>query len=298
MHHKYLTMQQFIGTGVALVTPFNEDLSVGYSALEKLVEHNIENGTNYLVINGTTAESATITKEEKIKIINTIAKVNNGRLPLVLGVGGNNTATVVEELQTSDLSAIDGILSVAPYYTKPTQEGFYQHYKAVAEATDKPIILYNVPGRTAKNMEPATTLRLARDFKNIVAVKEAGNNQQQYYALLKDKPADFLIISGDDDLVLGTVLAGGSGVISVLAQALPQEFSTMINLGLEGKNKEAFEIHYKLMDLTSAIFAENNPAGIKAVLKKLGICSDRVRLPLVEATPELQEKINILVDKL
>lgn len=291
-------MQQFIGTGVALITPFNEDLSVDYNALKKLVRHNIDNGTDYLVINGTTAESATITPEEKQEIIKVIAAENNGKLPLVLGVGGNNTQLVVNELQSADLSNIDGILSVAPYYTKPTQEGFYQHYKAVAQATDKPIILYNVPGRTAKNMEPATTLRLARDFENIVAVKEAGNNQQQYYALIKDKPEDFLIISGDDDLVLGTVLAGGSGVISVLAQAFPKQFSTMINLGLAGNNKEAFKIHYDLMDLTSLIFAENNPAGIKAVLQKLGICLDRVRLPLVEATEELQTQISDAVDTL
>lgn len=289
-------MQKFVGTGVALVTPFNEDLSVDYDALKKLVNYNIENGTNYLVINGTTGESATITKEEKVEIINVIVKENNGRLPLVLGVGGNNTQTVIDELQTLDLSAIDGILSVAPYYSKPTQEGFYQHYKAVASATSKPIILYNVPGRTAKNMEPETTLRLARDVENIVAVKEAGNNQQQYYELLKNKPEDFLIISGDDDLALGVTLAGGSGVISVIGQALPKEFSKMIQLGLEGKAKEAYKIHYKLMDAISLIFTENNPAGIKAVLLKLGICSDEVRLPLVTASEDLQTKISDFID--
>lgn len=291
-------MQQFIGTGVALVTPFNEDQTVDFDALRKLVSFNIDNGINYLVINGTTGESATITKQEKEEIIKVIAAENKGRLPLVLGVGGGNTQTVIDELQTLDLSQIDGILSVAPYYSKPTQEGFYQHFKAVASATDKPIIVYNVPGRTAKNMEPATTLRLARDFKNIVAVKEAGNNQQQYYELIKNKPEDFLIISGDDDLTLGVVLAGGSGVISVIGQALPKEFSSMINLGLEGKNKEAFAIHYKLMDIVSAIFSENNPAGIKAVLKKLNICSDVVRLPLVPATNELQNKISKIIDNL
>ena len=242
-------MQKFVGTGVALVTPFNEDLSVDFDALRKLVNYNIENGTNYLVINGTTGESATIIKEEKLEIIKVVIEENNGRLPLVLGVGGNNTQTVVEELQTLDLTGIDGILSVAPYYSKPTQEGFYQHYKAVSLASPLPIILYNVPGRTAKNMEPATTLRLARDFENIVAVKEAGNNQQQYYELLKDKPEDFLIISGDDDLAVGVALAGGSGVISVIGQALPKEFSKMIQLGLQGKNKEAYNIHFKLMDI-------------------------------------------------
>jgi len=288
-------MQQFVGMGVALVTPFNDDQSVDFEALVRLVNFNIDNGTNYLVINGTTGESATVTPDEKNQIIETIVKANNGRVPLVLGVGGNNTQTVVNELKTRDLSHIDGILSVAPYYSKPTQEGFYQHYKAVAEATDKPIILYNVPGRTAKNMEPSTTLRLARDFDNIVAVKEAGNNQQQYYALIKEKPEDFLIISGDDDLVLGVTLAGGSGVISVIGQAYPKEFSSMIQLGLNGNASEAYKIHYQLMDIVSLIFAENNPAGIKAVLKSLGICSTNVRLPLVPASAELQAQIDAFV---
>ena len=284
-------MQKFIGTGVALVTPFKEDLTVDFDALIKLVNFNIENGTNYLVINGTTAESSTITKEEKEQIIEVIIKTNKKRLPLVLGIGGNNTFEVVKELKDRNLSEIDGILSVAPYYSKPTQEGFYQHFKAIAEATNKPIILYNVPGRTAKNMEPATTLRLAKDFRNIVAIKEAGNNQQQYNSLLKDKPAEFLIISGDDDLALGVALAGGSGVISVIGQAFPKEFSKMIQLGLEGKNIEAYKIHFKMMDIVDYIFAENNPAGIKTVLQELGICSNIVRLPLVKASAELQAKI-------
>lgn len=284
-------MQKFIGTGVALVTPFKNDLSVDVEALIKLVNFNIENGTNYLVINGTTGESATISKEEKQTIIDVIVKTNNKRLPLVLGVGGNNTFEVVKELKTRDFTGIDGILSVAPYYSKPTQEGFYQHYKALAEATDLPIILYNVPGRTAKNMEPATTLRLAKDFSNIVAVKEAGNNQQQYNTLLKDKPEDFLIISGDDDLALGVTLAGGSGVISVIGQAFPAAFSKMIQLGLEGKNKEAYKIHFKMMDVVDYIFEENNPAGIKTVLQELEICSNNVRLPLVKASNELHTKI-------
>jgi len=284
-------MQKFIGTGVALVTPFKEDLTVDFDALIKLVNFNIENGTNYLVINGTTAESSTITKEEKEQIIEVIVKTNKKRLPLVLGIGGNNTFEVVKELKDRNLSEIDGILSVAPFYSKPTQEGFYQHFKAIAEATNKPIILYNVPGRTAKNMEPATTLRLAKDFSNIVAIKEAGNNQQQYNSLLKDKPAEFLIISGDDDLALGVALAGGSGVISVIGQAFPKEFSKMIQLGLEGKNIEAYKIHFKIMDIVDYIFAENNPAGIKTVLQELGICSNIVRLPLVKASAELQAKI-------
>ncbi|QTE22421.1 4-hydroxy-tetrahydrodipicolinate synthase [Polaribacter cellanae] len=289
-------MQEFIGTGVALITPFKEDLSVDFDALVKLVNFNIQNGTDYLVINGTTGESATISKEERKQIINVIVKTNNKRLPLVLGIGGNNTLEVVKDIQTTDLTNIDGILSVAPYYSKPTQEGFYQHFKAIAEATEKPIILYNVPGRTAKNMEASTTIRLAKDFKNIVGVKEAGNNTQQYLELLRDKPADFLIISGDDDLALGVTLAGGAGVISVIGQAFPKEFSTMINCGLQGKNKEGYSIHFKMMEIIDLIFAENNPAGIKAVLQELSISSSYVRLPLVPASKELQAKIAKLVN--
>ncbi|WP_024739937.1 4-hydroxy-tetrahydrodipicolinate synthase [Tenacibaculum maritimum] len=291
-------MQKFIGTGVALVTPFNNDLSVDYDALIKLVEYNIENGTNYLVINGTTGESGTITEEEKQQIIETIIRVNNGRLPLVLGVGGNNTANVVKELTTRNLTGIDAILSVAPYYNKPTQEGFYEHFKRIALASPIPIILYNVPGRTAKNMLPSTTLRLARDFDNIIGVKEAGNNTQQYLTLLKDKPADFLVISGDDDLALGVVLAGGAGVISVIGQGFPKEFSKMIQLGLEGENKEAYRIHYKLMDIIDYIFEENNPAGIKAVLDQIGIVSKEVRLPLVKVSADLERKIKEYVSSL
>jgi 4-hydroxy-tetrahydrodipicolinate synthase len=282
---------KFVGTGVALITPFNEDLSVDHKALEAIVTYNIENGTDYLVISGTTGESVTITAAEKKAITNTIIKANNGRLPLVIGIGGNNTAQVVEEIKNTDLSDMDAILSVSPYYSKPTQEGLYQHFKAVAEVSPIPIILYNVPGRTAKDMSPETTLRLAKDFKNIIAVKEAGNNVHQYLQLLKNKPEDFLVLSGDDDLALGVVLAGGAGVISVLGQALPKDFTKMINLGLEGKAKEAYALHFKLMDMTALIFAENNPAGIKAVFQALKMCNANVRLPLVEATEELKQKI-------
>jgi 4-hydroxy-tetrahydrodipicolinate synthase len=284
-------MQKFVGTGVALITPFKEDLSVDFDALVKLVNFNIDNGINYLVINGTTAESATISKEEKLRIIALIIKTNAGRVPLVLGIGGNNTSEVIKEIQVTDLSNIDGILSVVPYYSKPTQEGFYQHFKALAEVSDIPIILYNVPGRTAKNMSAVTTIRLANDFKNIVGIKEAGNNMQQYLELLKNKPTDFLIISGDDDLALGITLAGGSGVISVIGQAYPKEFSTLINCGLEGKNKEGYAIHFKMMAIIDAIFEENNPAGIKTVLQELGFGSNQVRLPLVKVSKELHQKI-------
>ena len=284
-------MQKFVGTGVALVTPFKTDKSVDFDSLIKLVNFNIDNGVDYLVINGTTGESATITSEEKLKIIEVIVTANKGRLPLVLGVGGNNTARVVHELETRDFSSIDAILSVAPYYSKPTQEGFYQHFKAIAEASPVPVILYNVPGRTAKNMSVETTLRLANGFKNIVAVKEAGNNTQQYLELIKNKPADFAIISGDDDLALAITLAGGSGVISVIGQAFPKVFSEMIQLGLDGKNKEAYQLHFQLMDVVDYIFEENNPAGIKTVLQALNITFNEVRLPLVKTSADLQSRI-------
>lgn len=282
---------KFLGTGVALVTPFKKDLSIDHEALANIVNFNIDNGTDYLVICGTTAESVTITKQEKQEVIQTISKANNGRLPLVLGIGGNNTMQVIEEIKTTNLDGIDAILSVSPYYTKPTQEGIYQHFKAISEASPIPVILYNVPGRTSKNMEPETTLRLAKDFKNIIGIKEAGNNIMQYYKLLKSKPDDFLIISGDDDLALGVVLAGGAGVISVIGQAFPKDFSNMIRLGLKGESVEAFKLHYKLMDVIGYIFEENNPAGIKAVFKALNLCDDMVRLPLVPASKELQTKI-------
>ncbi len=284
-------MTKFIGTGVALITPFNADLSIDFEALERLVEYNIENGTDYLVISGTTGESVTVTAEEKKQLIAFIAKVNKGRLPLVLGVGGNNTVNVVSEIKSTDFSTIDGILSVSPYYSKPTQEGIYQHFKAIAEVSPKPIILYNVPGRTSSNISPETTLRLAKDFDTIIAVKEAGNNVHQYLELLRTKPKDFLVLSGDDDLALGVALAGGAGVISVIGQALPKEFSEMIRLGMAGKAKEGYDIHYKLMPITSLIFSENNPAGIKAVLDELGISKSHVRLPLVEATNTLKKRI-------
>ncbi len=282
---------KFLGTGVALVTPFNADLSIDHKALTNIVNHNIENGVEYLVICGTTGESVTLTKQEKQDVIATISSANNGRLPLVLGIGGNNTTQVIEEIKTTDLSSIDAILSVSPYYNKPTQEGLYQHFKAIAKACPVDIILYNVPGRTSKNMDADTTLRLAKDFDNIIAVKEAGNNMAQYYELIKNKPEDFLVISGDDDLALGVTLAGGAGVISVIGQALPKDFSEMIRLGLKGDAKQAYQLHYKLMDVIDHIFEENNPAGIKAVFEALGFCADTVRLPVVPASNNLKEKI-------
>lgn len=291
-------MTKFLGTGVALITPFNSDLSIDHDALATIVNYNIDNGTEYLVICGTTAESVTLSKQEKKDVTATIKNATNGRVPLVLGIGGSNTGAIIEEIETTDFDGIDAILSVAPYYTKPTQEGIYQHFKAIAAVSPKPIILYNVPGRTMVNMLPTTTLRLANDFKNIIGIKEAGNNIGQYLQLLKAKPEDFLIISGDDDLALGVVLAGGAGVISVLGQAFPKDFSHMIRLGLQGNAKEAYPIHFKFMEVTSQIFEENNPAGIKAVFEVLNLSRDTVRLPLVVASDALKLKIKKSVAQL
>jgi 4-hydroxy-tetrahydrodipicolinate synthase len=284
-------MNELIGMGVALVTPFNIDGTVDYKSLRVLVEYNIQNGTDYLVISGTTGESVTINKEEKHKIIETVSSINAGRLPLVIGIGGNNTAAVINEIRETDLSIFTAVLSVAPYYNKPTQEGLYQHFKEVAKVCSIPLILYNVPGRTSKNMEPSTTLRLARDFKNIIAVKEAGNDLEQYLELLNSKPKDFLIISGDDDLVLDIVLKGGAGVISVIGQALVKDFSEMIHKGLNGDEIASKNIEKKVMPLIKLIFKENNPAGIKTVLNLLGLCNDVVRLPLVPTSDQLRLEI-------
>ena len=291
-------MKALIGMGVALVTPFKQDGSVDHKALARVVEYNISNGTDYLVISGTTGESVTITKDEKAAIVQTIIKTNAGRLPLVIGIGGNNTASVIDELQSTDLSPFVAVLSVSPYYSKPTQEGLYQHFKAVADASSIPVILYNVPGRTSKNMEPETSLRLARDVNNIIAIKEAGNSPEQYKILIENKPTDFLVISGDDDLVLDVVLQGGSGVISVIGQALVKDFSEMIHFGLKGNRDAAKTIEKKVMPLIGLIFEENNPAGIKAVLHQLGLCEDLVRLPLVAATDDLKYKISKALENL
>ena len=289
-------MKALLGTGVALVTPFKEDKSVDFEGLARLVNYQIDNGVNYLVVLGTTGEPATLTAEEKSLVKATIIKENNGRLPLVLGIGGNNTLAVVEEIKTTDLSAFSAILSVSPYYNKPTQEGIYQHFKAISEASTKPIIVYNVPGRTGKNMEASTILRLANDFKNIVAVKEAAGDLVQAMRIIQQKPADFMVISGDDMIALPMVLAGGSGVISVIGQGLPKDFSEMIQLGLQKKVVEANKLHYKIMDSIDYIFEECNPSGIKALLQKLEICSSNVRLPLVKATEKLEQKLINFVD--
>lgn len=291
-------MQSIIGTGVALVTPFNEDFSVDTEALRRIVNFSVDGGIEYLVILGTTAENATLSQEEKELVINTVVEANNGRLPLVLGVGGNNTMKVVEELETRDFSPFVAILSVSPFYNKPTQEGIYQHFKRIAEASPIPVIIYNVPGRTSSNMLPSTVLRLANDFKNIVAIKEAAGDLAQAMQILKDKPEDFLVISGDDMIALPMVLAGGAGVISVIGQGFPKEFSEMIRLGLNRKVDEAFKKHYLLSDCIDMIFEQGNPAGIKQVFKSLGIAENVVRLPLVTVDESLSNRIDDFVKKI
>ena len=285
-------MQSLIGTGVALVTPFKKDFSVDTEALTKITNHVIEGGVEYLVILGTTAESATLNTEEKEVVIQTIVTANKGRVPMVLGVGGNNTAKVVEELKTRDLSQFAAILSVSPYYNKPTQEGIYQHFKAVSEASPIPIIVYNVPGRTSSNMLPATVIRLANDFKNIIGIKEAAGDIVQAMKLIQTKPEDFLVISGDDMITLPMVLAGGARVISVIGEGFPKEFSEMVRLGLNKKVDEAYKLHYKLADSIDMIFEQGNPAGIKEVFKHLGLSENTVRLPLVNVDENLSVRLS------
>jgi 4-hydroxy-tetrahydrodipicolinate synthase len=290
-------MQSLIGTGVALVTPFKKDFSIDFEALQRIVNFSIDGGVEYLVVMGTTAENATLTQAEKELVIDAVVEYNKGRLPLVLGVGGNNTMQLVEELKTRDFSAFEAILSVSPYYNKPTQEGIYQHFKAIAEASPIPVILYNVPGRTSSNMLPATVVRLANDFENIVAIKEAAGDVVQAMQLIKNAPKDFLVISGDDMIALPIVLAGGAGVISVIGQGFPKEFSEMIRLGLNKKVNEAFKMQYFLSDCIDMIFEQGNPAGIKQVFKALGIAENTVRLPLVTVDDELANRLNEFVKK-
>ncbi|CEJ70383.1 4-hydroxy-tetrahydrodipicolinate synthase [Chryseobacterium oranimense G311] len=285
------------GVGVALVTPFNEDLSVDFDSLTKLVEYNIENGTNYLVVLGTTAEAATLSDEEKKQVIDHIIKVNNKRVPLVLGIGGNNTLEVKKQIEEADLSAFEAVLSVSPYYNKPNQEGLYQHYKMLA-STGKNIIIYNVPSRTGQNVDADTTIRLANEFPNLFMIKEAAPNILQYFDILRKKPEGFSLVSGDDEYTLPVTLAGGNGVISVIGQGYPKEFSTMVQLAFEGKVKEAYEIHNKLVDITRLIFAEGNPCGIKVVLAEKGIIKNYLRLPLVPASEGLYAKIKAEMAKI
>lgn len=290
-------MKSFIGTGVALITPFKKDLSVDVDALKKIVQYNIDGGVEYLVVLGTTAETATLTKEEQALVKQTIIEANNGKLPLVLGVGGNNTMDVVSQLNTDNLKGFDAVLSVSPYYNKPTQEGIYQHFKMIAEKSPLPVIVYNVPGRTASNMLPGTVIRLANDFKNIIGIKEAAGDIVQAMELIRKAPKDFLVISGDDIITLPMVLAGGAGVISVIGEGFPKEFSEMVRLGLNRKADEAYKIHYKLTDAINMIFEQGNPGGIKEIFKHLGLCENNLRLPLVNVNQELSDRLADFVKK-
>jgi 4-hydroxy-tetrahydrodipicolinate synthase len=291
-------MQSLIGTGVALVTPFKTDFSVDTEGLKRIVNFQIDNGVDYLVILGTTAESATLNQNEKELVVETVIEANKGRLPLVLGVGGNNTQQVVEELKTRDFSAFVAILSVSPYYNKPTQEGIYQHFKAIAQASPIPVILYNVPGRTGSNMLPSTVVRLATDFENIVAIKEAAGDLVQAMKIIEHKPAGFLVISGDDMITLPMILAGGSGVISVIGEGFPKQFSEMVRLGLNRKVEDAYKLHYLLADGIDLIFEQGNPGGIKEVFKSLGLSENTVRLPLVTVNEDLSQRIRAFIAKL
>lgn len=291
-------MNKFQGTGVALVTPFNTDGSVDYNGLKNLINHLVDGGIDYLVSLGTTGETATMTKDEKKKVWAYTAEINNNRLPLVAGIGGNNTLAVAEDIKSFDTAGYSAILSVSPYYNKPTQEGIYQHYKYLAEISPLDLILYNVPGRTGSNMSAETTCKLAHDFKNIIATKEASGSFDQFNQIMRDKPADFLLISGDDPVTLPMIALGAAGIISVIGNALPKQFSDMVKLCLSGDYKTALPAHLGLIEFTRLAFAEGNPAGIKAALKHLGVCGDTVRLPLVKASASLEKSIIAEIEKL
>jgi 4-hydroxy-tetrahydrodipicolinate synthase len=293
-----MTQKKFTGTGVAIVTPFRKDRSVDFKSLEKLIENIIKNGVDYIVALGTTGESATLSKDEKQAVINYVIEVVDGRVPLVVGMGGNNTQELINCVNSTDFKGIDAILSVAPYYNKPSQQGMYEHFKAIASASPVPVIIYNVPGRTSSNISADTAVRLASEVNGIIAVKEASGNLSQIMKIIKNKPKSFQVISGDDGLTLPVIAAGGTGVISVAANAYPREVSDMVNYALKSDMAKAGEIHYKLMDLVDALFEEGNPSGIKAVLEILKVCTCTVRLPLLSVSDTLYRKINDIVKKL
>ena len=286
------------GMGVALITPFKEDESVDYEALGRLVDYLLQNGADYLVVLGTTAETPTLTEEEKKKIIELVVTKVRHRIPIVLGVGGNCTKSVVDKLKNDNLEGIDAILSVVPYYNKPSQEGIYQHYKAIAQATELPVILYNVPGRTGVNMTAETTLRLAREFKNIIAVKEASGNITQMDDIIKNKPKDFNVISGDDGITFPLITLGAIGVISVIGNAFPREFSRMVRLALAGDYDSARTIHRRFTELFSLLFVDGNPAGVKSMLSMMGFVENSLRLPLVPTRIVTYEKIRNVLHEL
>ena len=286
------------GMGVALITPFKEDESVDYEALGRLVDYQVQNGTDYLVVLGTTAETPTLTEEEKKEIVSLVVSKVRGRIPVVLGLGGNCTRSIVEKLKNDNFDGIDAILSVVPYYNKPSQEGIYQHYKAISEATTLPIVIYNVPGRTGVNMTAQTTLRIARDFKNVVAVKEASGNITQMDDIIKNKPANFEVISGDDGITFPLITLGAVGVISVIGNAFPKEFSKMVRLALNGDYNNALTIHHRFTELIELLFVDGNPAGVKALLNDMGFIENELRLPLVPTRIATKQKMSDIIKDL
>ena len=293
-----MAQNKFKGLGVALVTPFTSDGSVDWAALYRLVEFQISSDADFLCGMGTTAETPTLSAEEKERIKKDLVERVAGRVPILLGCGGNNTAAVVNELQTADFTGIDGILSICPYYNKPSQEGLYQHFKAIAKASPVPVVLYNVPGRTGVNMTAETTLRLAREFDNIVAIKEASGNISQMDDIIKNKPKNFDVISGDDGITFPLITLGAVGVISVIGNALPREFSRMVRLGLKGEYRQALHIHHKFTELFKLLFVDGNPAGVKALLNEMGLIENNLRLPLVPAQLNTERRISEIVKEL
>ncbi|MES2455224.1 MAG: 4-hydroxy-tetrahydrodipicolinate synthase [Bacteroidota bacterium] len=291
-------MKKFHGTGVALVTPFNADGSVDYAGLKNLINYLIDGNVEYLVSLGTTGEASTLNKDEKKKIWEFTAEINDNRLPLVAGIGGNDTVSIANSVKQFESIGYSAILSASPYYNKPTQEGIYQHYKMISENSDLPIMLYNVPGRTGSNVSAETTCKLAHDYKNIIAVKEASGNFDQFNQIMRDKPEDFLLISGDDPVAMPMISLGAVGVISVIGNALPKQLSEMIRLCLNGDFATALSLHLDLIEFTRLMFAEGNPAGAKAALKHFGICEEHLRLPLVQVSSELRTKITIEAKKI
>lgn len=286
------------GLGIALITPFTPDGEVDYKALVRLVEYQIDNGADFLCILATTGETPCLSKEEKVKIKNLVVEINKGRLPILMGCGGNNTKAVIEEIQATDWSGISGILSVCPYYNKPSQEGLYQHFKAIANASPLPVVLYNVPGRTGVNMTSETTVRLVNDCENIVAVKEASGNLEQVDEIIKNKPDGFDVISGDDALTFSMVASGAAGVISVIGNALPKEFSRMIRLEFKGEYEAARNIHHKFTELYKLLFVDGNPAGVKALLHEMGFIDNVLRLPLVPTRITTVQKMSEILKTL
>ena len=284
-------MKELKGLGVAMITPFTKNGEVDVKGLKNLTEHIIQGGADYLVVLGTTGESVTLTKEEKKLVIDTILSCNNGRKPIVLGIGGNNTREVAQQLSRTDIHGVDAILSVTPYYNKPNQNGLYEHYKALSESSKLPILLYNVPGRTSVNMLPETVSKIAFECRNIIGIKEASGNVEQVMSVIQQTPKEFLVISGDDALTLPLIAAGADGVISVVGNAFPKEFSAMVNAALNAQMEEARALHYRLLDIIHLLFKEGNPTGVKEVLAQLDVCENYLRLPLVEASDSLSDQL-------